>query len=225
MSRKKELLTLMNIDVSWLKDDISGISEKTSLDDLNLEANNCHQCVLAKTRNKVVFGKGSKNSNILIIGEAPGKEEDLTAEPFVGRAGKLLTEILLSIKLTRDDVYITNTVKCRPPNNRTPEQAEIDACKAYLIRQIQLVQPKILLLLGTPSLKTILEESLTITKVRGTWYKATVNYMDEPLYIMPLFHPSYLLRNSSKEKGKPKWLTWQDMKEVASALQFYKLSD
>jgi DNA polymerase len=207
------------------------LNQKTNFETLTLEAfketvRSCEQCDLCQNRTNVVFGSGPIPCNLMIIGEGPGEQEDIQGEPFVGRAGKLLTSILESVGIQRDsDVFIANTVKCRPPNNRTPEQAEIDACKAYLIRQIQLVQPKILLLLGTPSLKTILEESLTITKVRGTWYKATVNYMDEPLYIMPLFHPSYLLRNSSKEKGKPKWLTWQDMKEVASALQFYKLSD
>jgi uracil-DNA glycosylase family 4 len=207
------------------------LNQKTNFESLTLEAfkdtvRSCEQCDLCQNRTNVVFGSGPIPCNLMIIGEGPGEQEDIQGEPFVGRAGKLLTSILESVGIQRDsDVFIANTVKCRPPNNRTPEQAEIEACKPYLIRQIQLVQPKILLLLGTPSLKTILEESLTITKVRGTWYKATVNYMDEPLYIMPLFHPSYLLRNSSKEKGKPKWLTWQDMKEVASALQFYKLSD
>jgi len=207
------------------------LNQKTNFESLTLEAfkdtvRSCEQCDLCQNRTNVVFGSGPIPCNLMIIGEGPGEQEDIQGEPFVGRAGKLLTSILESVGIQRDsDVFIANTVKCRPPNNRTPEQAEIEACKPYLIRQIQLVQPKILLLLGTPSLKTILEESLTITKVRGTWYKATVNYMDEPLYIMPLFHPSYLLRNSSKEKGKPKWLTWQDMKEVASALKFYKLSD
>jgi uracil-DNA glycosylase family 4 len=207
------------------------LNQKTNFESLTLEAfketvRSCEKCDLCQNRTNVVFGSGPIPCNLMIIGEGPGEQEDIQGEPFVGRAGKLLTSILESVGIQRDsDVFIANTVKCRPPNNRTPEQSEIEACKPYLIHQIQLVQPKILLLLGTPSLKTILEESLTITKVRGTWYKAPVNYMDEPLYIMPLFHPSYLLRNSSKEKGKPKWLTWQDMKEVASALQFYKLSD
>tara|TARA_B100000579_G_C22396104_1_gene649591 strand:- start:35 stop:553 length:519 start_codon:yes stop_codon:yes gene_type:complete len=159
----------------------------------------------------------------MIIGEGPGEQEDLQSLPFVGRSGKLLTKILEYVSINRDtDVFIANTVKCRPPNNRTPLKAEIDSCKPYLIRQIKLVKPKILLLLGSPSLKTILEETLTITKTRGKWYKTIVDYMSDPLYIMPLFHPSYLLRNSSQEEGKPKWLTWQDMKEVKSVLRFYE---
>jgi DNA polymerase len=156
----------MNIDVSWLEDNISIKNGQTSLDDLNLEANNCHQCVLAKTRNKVVFGKGSKNSNILIIGEAPGKEEDLTAEPFVGRAGKLLTEILLSIKLTRDDVYITNTVKCRPPENRNPSSDEIESCASYLDQQINLISPKVIILLGKIAAERILNSSEPMASLR-----------------------------------------------------------
>ena len=98
---------------------------------------------------------------------------------------------------------------------------EINACKGYLIRQIQLVQPKVLILLGAPALKTILEEPLAISKVRGKWYKAEVNYMQEPLYIMPIFHPSYLLRNASSKVDSPKWFTWQDFKEIKSALDFY----
>ena len=110
MSRKKELLTLMNIDVSWLNDDVIG-KNILSFEDLKLDADNCQKCILAKTRNKVVFGKGNNNSQILIIGEAPGKEEDLTAEPFVGRAGKLLTEILLSIKLTRAQDLISSLLE------------------------------------------------------------------------------------------------------------------
>ena len=202
MSRKKELLTLMNIDVSWLKDDISGISEKTSLDDLKLEANNCHQCVLAKTRNKVVFGKGNKNSNILIIGEAPGKEEDLTAEPFVGRAGKLLTEILLSIKLTRDDVYITNTVKCRPPENRNPSSDEIESCATYLDQQINLISPKVIILLGKVAAERILNSSEPMASLRKKIYY----YKDTKIPTLVFYHPAYLLRSPSEKKK-----VWEDI--------------
>ena len=193
------------------------------IDDFKNTVLSCQKCELCNTRTNVVFGSGPIPCNLMIIGEGPGEQEDLQSLPFVGRSGKLLTKILESVSINRDtDVFIANTVKCRPPNNRTPLQAEIDSCKPYLIRQIKLVKPKILLLLGSPSLKTILEETLTISKTRGKWYKTTVDYMPDPLYIMPLFHPSYLLRNSSKEEGKPKWLTWQDMKEVKSALRFYE---
>jgi len=182
----------------------------------------CTRCDLSKTRTNVVVGHGPVPCNLMIIGEGPGENEDLEGKPFVGKAGQLLTKILESVGINREnDAYIANTVKCRPPENRTPLTSEIDACKEYLIRQIQLVQPKILVLLGNPSLKTILGETYTITKSRGCWFKTSVHYMDEELYIMPMFHPSYLLRNASKEKGAPKWLTWKDAQEVKAALEFY----
>ena len=202
MSRKKELLTLMNIDVSWLKDNTSRINEQISLDDLKLEANNCHQCVLAKTRNKVVFGKGNKNSNILIIGEAPGKEEDLTAEPFVGRAGKLLTEILLSIKLKRDDVYITNTVKCRPPENRNPSSDEIESCASYLDQQINLISPKVIILLGKIAAERILNSSEPMAYLRKKIYY----YKDTKIPTLVFYHPAYLLRSPGEKKK-----VWEDI--------------
>lgn len=109
-----------------------------------------------------------------------------------------------------------------PPKNRTPLPSEINACKPYLIRQIQLVKPKILILLGSPSLKNILEEPLAITTVRGKWFETKIGYIDQPLMIMPLFHPSYLLRNPSQEKGRPKWLTEQDIKEIKRVIDCYK---
>ena len=202
MSRKKELLTLMNIDVSWLEDNTSRINGQTSLDDLKLEAHNCHQCLLAKTRNKVVFGKGAKNSNILIIGEAPGKEEDLTAEPFVGRAGKLLTEILLSIKLTRDDVYITNTVKCRPPENRNPSSDEIESCSSYLDQQINLISPKVIILLGKIAAERILNSSEPMASLRKKIYY----YKDTKIPTLVFYHPAYLLRSPGEKKK-----VWEDI--------------
>jgi uracil-DNA glycosylase len=182
----------------------------------------CQKCELSETRQNVVVGYGPVPCNLMAIGEGPGEQEDLQAKPFIGRAGQLLTQILGSIEIDREtDIYITNIVKCRPPKNRNPLPTEIEACKPYLIRQIQIVKPKVLIVLGAPSLKTILESDLTISKARGKWYKAEVDYMDDLLYIMPLFHPSYLLRNARRDKGSPKWLTWMDMKEIKAALDFY----
>lgn len=179
----------------------------------------CTKCELHRTRINVVVGSGPVPADIMIIGEGPGAQEDEQGLPFVGKAGQLLTKILESVGIQREkDVYIANTVKCRPPGNRDPLPAEVSACRDYLIRQVQLVQPKILLLLGAPSLKNVLGPDHAISKVRGQWFKAEVNYMDDPLYIMPLFHPAYLLRNQSRDEGSPKWLTWQDMKEVQAAL-------
>jgi|TARA_B100001059_G_scaffold193335_1_gene197028 DNA polymerase len=200
MSRKKELLTLMNIDVSWFNDAIK--NDYLSLNDLMLNVKNCQECELAKTRNKVVFGKGNDNSEILIIGEAPGKEEDLTAEPFVGRAGKLLTEILLSIKLTRDDVYITNTVKCRPPENRNPNNDEIESCASYLDQQIELISPKVIILLGKVAAERILHSSEPMASLR----KKIHFYKNTNIPTLVFYHPAYLLRSPS-EKSK----VWDDI--------------
>jgi DNA polymerase len=203
-------------------------NEKTEFDHLDYPTlftvcQSCQRCGLAATRTNVVVGSGPVPCDLMIIGEGPGEQEDLKGLPFIGKAGQLLTKILEAANIDREtSVYIANTVKCRPPQNRTPLPTEIEACKPYLLRQIQLVKPKILLLLGSPALRTILEESLPITKVRGEWVTADVDYMEQPLYIMTLFHPSYLLRQQSREKGSPKWLTWKDMLEVASALSFYK---
>jgi len=202
------------------------VNAQTPYSDLNYDqlkatCQACTKCVLSETRTQVVVGSGPTRCNLMIIGEGPGEQEDLNGVPFIGRAGQLLTKILESAGIQRDtQAYITNTVKCRPPENRTPLTAEIEACKPYLIRQIQLVQPRVLVLLGAPSLKTILEEMTPISKVRGQWYQAKVDYMTDPLYIMPMFHPSFLLRHAAREKGSPKWLTWEDIREVKTALDF-----
>ena len=205
------------------------IKQKTPYDKLNQDklkqhCISCTKCPLHSTRTNVVFGDGPSNADIMIIGEGPGEKEDLSGKPFIGRSGKLLTELLTEAELNREtDTYITNTVKCRPPKNRTPYPSEIEACNSYLIRQIQLIKPKILLLLGAPSLKTILDKKLAITKVRGQWFKATVDYMKNDLLIMPLFHPSYLLRFASKKEGSAKYLTQEDLKNVKKALTNHHL--
>lgn len=181
---------------------------------------NCKKCPLSKTRNKVVFGHGPVPSDIMLIGEAPGADEDEQGLPFVGRSGKLLTQILESIEIKRpDDIYIANTLKCRPPGNRTPATSEQEACWPYLEAQLNLVKPKILLLAGTPSVKNVLKIKEPISKIRGKWFKLP-GYQD--LSVMPIFHPSYLLRNPQKTKGSPKWFTWQDMQEVKNALEYLK---
>ena len=147
MSRKQDLLSLMNIDISWMKKKSQDEAKHISFDDLELESKYCNKCSLSETRNNVVFGKGSQEAKILIIGEAPGRDEDQTGEPFIGRAGKLLNEILFS-KLTREQIYITNTVKCRPPENRNPHSDEIKSCSGFLDSQINYISPKIIILLG-----------------------------------------------------------------------------
>ncbi|MFB2772884.1 uracil-DNA glycosylase family protein [Pelatocladus sp. BLCC-F211] len=177
--------------------------------ELAQHCNQCHRCELGKTRIHTVVGRGNLKAPIMVIGEAPGQNEDETGLPFVGRAGQLLEKILQSVKLdTEKDVYIANINKCRPPNNRVPTNEEIEACKPYLLEQIRLVDPKIILLTGATAVKGIIGDKRGITQIRGTWMEW------EGRLCMPIFHPSYLLRNQSREVGKPKWLMWQDIQTV-----------
>jgi len=178
------------------------------LDQLANHARQCQKCPLAQTRNQVVIERGNRQAQIMIIGEGPGQTEDETGLPFVGKAGQLLDKILASVELSERDVYICNVVKCRPPQNRDPLPEEIAACNPYLLEQIRLVDPKIVLLTGKYAMLTLLGIKEGITKVRGQWYER-----DGRLF-MPIFHPAYLLRNPSREKGAPKWLMWQDIQAV-----------
>jgi uracil-DNA glycosylase len=181
-----------------------------TLDEMENVCKQCFKCELSKTRNNVVFSDGNKNAKIMLIGEAPGRTEDETGKPFVGRAGKLLDKILESQDITREkNIYICNTVKCRPPENRVPTPQEKEACRSYLDAQIQLIRPKIILLAGATAVKSMMDTKLPISKIRGQWFEGPLESK-----IMPIFHPSYLLRNDSKEPGTPKWLMWQDMKEI-----------
>ena len=203
--------------------------QNRDVESIRSEALACQRCGLCQTRKQVVFGQGPVPCDIMLIGEAPGADEDDQGIPFVGRAGQLLTKILKSVDIKRPtDIYIANTIKCRPPDNRVPTLAETTACAPWLSAQLMTVKPRILLLAGTPSLKAILGDHITdketISKVRGRWFKIPVPYMEELLYVMPLFHPSYLLRNPSKEPGSPKSLMWQDIKEVKGALEFLQKS-
>ncbi|MFA6431649.1 MAG: uracil-DNA glycosylase [Candidatus Margulisiibacteriota bacterium] len=180
-------------------------------------ASTCTKCPLSKGRTKVVFGNGPVPCNLMLIGEAPGADEDMEGLPFIGRAGQLLTQILAAVGIKRpDDIYIANTVKCRPPENRAPLGSEQEACRPYLEAQIRLIAPKIILLTGAPAVKAILRTDEPITKIRGKWFK----YKDTEIAIMPIFHPAYLLRNPSKNIGSPKWLTWQDVQEVKNAVDY-----
>jgi uracil-DNA glycosylase family 4 len=197
------------------QEDLSSLS----YNEIETIALKCVKCRLSKTRTKVVFGHGPVPCDLMLIGEGPGEKEDLSGLPFVGRAGQLLTQILSSINIDREkDIYITNIVKCRPPENRTPQADETAACYPYLEAQIRLIKPKIILLAGAPATKVILKNEDPMSKIRGKWFKLT----GTDISVMPIFHPSYLLRNQSKETGSPKWLTWQDMKEVRGALDFFK---
>lgn len=180
-----------------------------NITELAQHCNQCHRCGLGNTRTHAVVGRGNLKAPIMVVGEAPGQNEDETGLPFVGKAGQLLEKILASVKLdTEKDVYISNVNKCRPPENRVPTTEEMDACKPYLMEQIRLVDPKIILLTGATAVKGVIGDKRGITQIRGKWME-----WDGRL-CMPIFHPSYLLRNPSREVGSPKWLMWQDIQAV-----------
>jgi len=169
----------------------------------------CQNCPLGMLRTNAVPGEGNVHSPIMFVGEGPGEEEDNQGKPFVGRAGQLLTKILESVNIRREDVYITNVVKCRPPNNRVPTNMEIQNCSPFLIAQIEIINPRMIIPLGSTAASFFLGKEESITKIRGREFE-----WKGGIKIFPMFHPSYLLRNPSKEKGSPKDLTWQDIKKV-----------
>jgi len=165
----------------------------------------CTKCPLHKTRNKSIFGEGNQNAEILLIGEAPGGKEDKIGRPFIGKSGQLLEKILEACGFTREThVFISNIVRCRPPNNRVPSTAEIETCIPYLMEQIELINPQIIITLGATSLKKLLgNESYKISKVRGNWIKWNNRL------VMPVYHPAALLRNPNLKNE-----TWEDFKKV-----------
>ena len=188
---------------------------KQSLKEIQNVCEQCKACDLHKTRNHVVFSDGNPTADIMLIGEAPGADEDATGTPFVGRAGKLLNEMLAEAGFSRkEDFYICNTIKCRPPQNRQPEREEKAACEVYLKAQISLVKPKIILLCGATAASSFIDEEFKVTQIRGKW----LNIFDgiESLVIL---HPSYLLRNHSEEQGSPRWFTKRDLENVKKKLE------
>lgn len=181
------------------------------------EVKPCIKCGLHATRNHTVFGVGSPAARIMFVGEAPGADEDASGEPFVGRAGQLLTDMIQKgMGLRREDVYICNVIKCRPPNNRTPATDELVACKGYLWRQIEIIKPEVIIALGAPAAQTLLNTREGIGRLRGRWhsfYASGSADFGEPIQLMATFHPAYLLRTPS-EKSK----AWEDLKMVMARL-------
>jgi uracil-DNA glycosylase family 4 len=169
----------------------------------------CTRCKLhGMGRRQIVFGVGNPNADLMFVGEAPGADEDIQGIPFVGRAGQLLTKIIEAIGLTRDDVYIANVIKCRPPGNRNPEQDEVDSCEPFLFRQIDIIKPKVIVALGTFAARTLLRTLDPISRLRGRVYE----YRGAKL--IPTFHPAYLLRNPASKRE-----VWEDMKLAKRHLQ------
>lgn len=183
-----------------------------SLEEIKKKCLMCEKCHLCNSRTNVVFSDGKPNNKLMLIGEAPGFYEDKQGKPFVGKAGQLLDRILASVGFSRNELYICNTLKCRPPDNRNPLPEEKEACWEYLKAQIDIIKPRIILLCGNVAVQSILPNSGGITKIRGKWFQGGDIVHNAKL--MPIFHPSYLLRNDSREKGSPKWLMWQDIQEI-----------
>ena len=178
-------------------------SDVKTLSEFNSAIENCMNCPLGATRTNFVFGAGNPDADIMFVGEAPGEKEDLEGLPFVGRSGKLLTDILKAIDLTREDVYIANILKCRPPNNRDPNKAEIEECEQYLLKQIQMIKPKLLVALGRISATTLLRTKDSLTSMRGQVF----DYHGTDMVVT--YHPAALLRN-------PNWKrpAWEDFKKI-----------
>ena len=168
----------------------------------------CQKCPLGKMRRNIVFGSGNMNARLMFIGEAPGHDEDMQAMPFVGEAGMLLTKIIEAMAIKREDVYICNILKCRPPQNRNPLPEEISMCIDYLYSQIDIIKPKIICALGKFASQTLLRIEAPISKIRGSWHEY------RGIRFMPTYHPAYLLRNPGDKK-----LVWEDMKKIMEALK------
>jgi uracil-DNA glycosylase family 4 len=178
-----------------------------TLAEVRQEIGDCKRCKLHRARKTIVFGEGNEKARLMFIGEGPGYDEDVQGRPFVGRAGQLLTKIIQSINLSREEVYITNIVKCRPPQNRNPEPDEIQSCHPFLMMQIRVIQPKMICALGTFSAQTLLKTDTKITALRGRLYDL------EGVKVIPTYHPAFLLRNPERKRE-----VWEDMKKIAEWL-------
>jgi uracil-DNA glycosylase family 4 len=185
----------------------AGENVRESLDDIKADLGDCLRCGLGRSRTSLVFGAGASQARIVFVGEAPGRDEDLQGEPFVGEAGQLLTKIIQAMGVERREVYICNVLKCRPPHNRNPLPAEIEQCHPFLLRQLKAISPGAIVALGTFSAQTLLQTREPISKLRGKFH----DYHGIPL--MPTFHPAFLLRNASMKRE-----VWEDMQQVMKLL-------
>jgi len=185
------------------------------LKQLAKEVDVCRKCVLGTTRTNAVPGEGNPNAELVFVGEGPGADEDAQGRPFVGRSGQLLDKIIIAMGLKRSDVYICNIVKCRPPENREPRPEEIISCLPFLKRQLSLIRPKVIVALGAPATRTLLETNKPIGQLRGKFYDFNFDDFSPPIKLMPTFHPAYLLRNYSDENRRK---VWEDMKTVLAEL-------
>jgi uracil-DNA glycosylase family 4 len=186
----------------------AGASQEETLASVFADLGDCQRCGLGQSRTKLVYGVGNPNASLVLVGEAPGRDEDAKGEPFVGEAGQLLDRILLAMGMQRDDVYLCNVLKCHLPDDRDPQPDEVASCEAFLMRQIAAIKPQVIIGLGRVAVHSLLKTKDPISKLRGEWQR----YQGIPL--MPTYHPDYLLRNPEGKRD-----VWEDMKEVMRLLQ------
>lgn len=179
-----------------------------TLEEIRAELQDCRRCPLCQGRSNIVFGVGNPDARLVFVGEAPGREEDEKGEPFVGEAGRLLDRILFAMGLEREEVYICNVEKCRPPQNRDPRPEEIEACEPYLKRQLAAIRPQVIVTLGKFAAQTLLQDQAPISRLRGHWREY------QGIALLPTFHPAFLLRNPASKRE-----VWEDMKQVLSRLR------
>jgi DNA polymerase len=196
-----------DLDNSVATDVTDAIGAVETLEEIRTELGECGRCELGQTRTNLVFGVGNPHARLVFVGEAPGRDEDLQGEPFVGEAGKLLTRIIQAMGFERSEVYICNVLKCRPPGNRDPLPSEVEACSSFMLRQIKAIKPEVIVALGKFASQTLLQTKEIISRLRGNFH----DYHDIPL--MPTFHPSALLRDPAKKRE-----VWEDMQQVMKLL-------
>jgi uracil-DNA glycosylase len=208
--KNKDIIdTLQTNQISPSSEKIHSLQDKKqALAELKEAALNCTQCGICQSRRNVVFGEGSVDAKLMFIGEAPGMQEDIQGKPFVGKAGALLTKIIEAMGIKRDDVYIANCLKCRPPQNRNPLPSEIFACRDFFLKQIEIIGPKVICCLGKFAAQTVLMSEEPISSLRGKFYELS------GIKVMPTFHPAYLLRNPQDKR-----MVWEDMKKIRDYLK------
>ena len=221
-SQRKVQTTISSENILMSQDDTLknaqiNSAQANTLDDLRLAMENFNGCPLRETAKNLVFGSGNPNSKLMLVGEAPGAEEDRQGVPFVGKAGQLLDKMLASINMSREDVYITNLLPWRPPGNRTPTAAEIDALIPFAERHVELIAPKVLVFVGGTAAKAFLKSDQGIMKLRGKWLDYSMGYKKRPIHARAILHPAYLLRQPAQKRE-----TWCDLIEIRTKLTQHK---
>jgi uracil-DNA glycosylase family 4 len=198
---------IVSLPTSEIKVGEPNPSRVMTMEEVRKQLGDCKRCKLHRTRQTIVFGEGNERATLMFIGEGPGSDEDVQGRPFVGKAGQLLTKIIESINLPREEVYIANIIKCRPPQNRNPEPDEIQSCNPFLMKQIRVIRPRIICALGTFSAQTLLKTDTKISALRGKFFDL------EGIKVIPTYHPAFLLRNPERKRE-----VWEDMKKIAEGL-------